>query len=98
MANPEVTDSTLDQLADMILLRELDLTDTQITDAGLEKLKSLPSLTSLRLRNTKITDAGFRASILPRDWIVEVDVRDTDVKGATMRFWKAERDGRKYLK
>ena len=98
MANAEVDDATLDHLADMISLKELDLTDTRITDAGLEKLKALPALTSLRLRNTKITDAGFRAGILPREWIMEVDVRDTEVKSATMREWKKAKEDRKYLK
>ena len=98
MANSNVTDETLKNLAGFKLLKELDLNDTQITDAGLAILKSCPSLEKLRLANTKITDDGFREHVLPRDWIMEVDVTGTDVKSNTLRLWKAERDGRKYLK
>ena len=66
MANPDVTDQSLEPLKEMKLLRELDLNGSQITDAGLEILKALPALASLRLARTKITDQGFRAALFER--------------------------------
>ena len=65
MANPDVTDDTLDYLSGMAQLRELDLNDTAVTDAGLAKLARLGTLQSLRLKDTAITDAGFRDTVLP---------------------------------
>jgi hypothetical protein len=98
MANADVTDETLKQLEGFKLLKELDLNDTQVTDAGLAILKNCPSLEKLRLSNTKITDAGFREHVLPRDWIMEIEVSNTPVESKTLRLWKAERDGRKFVK
>ena len=49
MANPDVTDQSLESLREMKALRELDLNGSQVTDAGLEILKELPALASLRL-------------------------------------------------
>jgi hypothetical protein len=97
MANPDVTDETLKKLANFKMLTELDLNDTQVDDAGLAILKNCASLKKLRLANTKITDAGFREYILPRDWIEEIDVTGTPVESKTLRLWKLERDGRKYV-
>ena len=42
MANPDVTDQSLESLKEMKLLRDLDLNGSQITDAGLEILKTFP--------------------------------------------------------
>ena len=42
MANPDVTDQTLEPLKEMKALQELDLNGTQVTDAGLVVLKDLP--------------------------------------------------------
>jgi hypothetical protein len=98
MANPDVTDKTLEKLRDFKLLRELDLNDTQITDAGLAELKNFASLEKIRLKNTKITDAGFREHLMERAWITDLDVRGTEVASKTMRRWKSEKDGRNYLK
>ena len=97
MANPEVTDETLRKLANFKMLKELDLSDTQVDDAGLEILKNCASLEKLRLANTKITDDGFRKYIMPRDWIMEIDVSGTEILGKTLRRWKAEKDKRKYV-
>ena len=44
MANPDVTDHTIEALRGMNELEELDLNGTQITDAGLNVLKDLPAL------------------------------------------------------
>jgi hypothetical protein len=98
MANPDVTDDTLQYLADMKVLAELDLNDTQITDAGLALLAQLPALEKVRLRNTKITDAGFRQHLLDKDWLYELDLTGTEVASRTVREWKSRKEGRKALK
>jgi hypothetical protein len=98
MANPDVTDETLNYLHDLKLLREIDLNDTQITDRGLAVLKELPVLKSLRLRGTKITDAGFQRDLAEKDSLMELDVRETSIASKTMRKWNNAREGRKYLK
>jgi len=98
MANPDVNDATLDFLADQSQIYELDLNDTQITDAGLAKLQSLPKLKTLRLKNTKVTDDGFKQFLAPRDELIELDVRETDIPGATLRNWKKAKAERKFLK
>src|SRR5262249_38055170 len=98
MANPDVTDETLKLLRGFAQLKELDLNDTAITDAGLEELQRCPRLETLRLKNTKITDAGFRAYLLDRDSLKEIDVRETQVKSKTLRDWKMKKEGRKFLK
>jgi hypothetical protein len=97
MANPDVTDETLKMLRAFHELKELDLNDTAITDAGLEELRHCPRLETLRLKNTKITDAGIRAHLLDRDSLMEIDVRETPVKSKTLRDWKTQKEGRKFL-
>jgi Leucine Rich repeat len=98
MANPDVTDDTLDYLDGMTKLRELDLNDTKITDAGLAKLARFPALETLRLKDTAITDAGFREHLMSLDKLRELDLRGTKVTGATVREWKAARPERRALK
>jgi hypothetical protein len=98
IANPEVTDATLEYLRGMARLRELDLNDTQITDQGLSVLKDLPALARLRLRATRITDEGFQRELAGKETLLEVDVRETPVASSTLREWKKAKDGRKYLK
>jgi hypothetical protein len=78
MANPDVTDETLQNLQGMAWLRELDLNNTQVTDEGLLILKKLPNLQTLRLSKTKITDEGFREHLAPLDSLLEVDLRGTE--------------------
>jgi hypothetical protein len=97
MANPDVTDETLEYLQGMSRLQELDLNDTQVTDAGLKRIAQLPKLQRLRLRNTPITDAGFRDSLMPLERLRNVDVTGTAVKGSTLREWKKAQTGREYL-
>jgi hypothetical protein len=94
MANPDVTDATLDYLQSMTRLRELDLNDTKITDAGLAKLADKP-LVVLRLRGTGVTDAGFREHLLNREPLNELDVRDTAVEPGTFREWRSAKPGRR---
>jgi hypothetical protein len=98
MANLDVTDETLKLLRGFTQLKELDLNDTAITDAGLAELQHCPRLETLRLKHTRITDAGFRAYLLDRDSLQEIDVRETEVKSRTLRDWKMQKDGRKFLK
>ena len=98
MANPEVTDETLKKLGNFKQLKELDLNDTAITDAGLAELRNCPRLERLRLKGTKITDAGFRAHLMDRENLMEIDVRDTAVASKTLRDWKKQKEDRKYLK
>ncbi len=97
MANPDVTDDTLQLIQGMSRLQELDLNDTQVTDAGLKILAKLPKLQRLRLRSTRITDAGFRESLMPLELLRNVDVTGTAVKGSTLREWKRASTGREYL-
>lgn len=99
MANEDVTDQTLEHLRGLGKLRELDLNFTQVSDPGLRILKELPSLQIVRLRKTPITDQGFVDHLADKESLLEVDVRETDVKTKTMRDWKARRkDERKYLR
>jgi hypothetical protein len=98
MANPDVTDETLKSLRGFTRLKELDLNDTAVTDAGLAELQNCPRLETLRLKNTRITDAGFRAHLLDRDGLREIDVRETQVKSRTLRDWKMQKEGRRFLK
>ena len=93
-----VTDETLKSLRGFTQLKELDLNDTAITDAGLAELQHCPRLETLRLKNTRITDAGFRAHLLDRDSLKEIDVRETQVKSGTLREWKKQKEDRKFLK
>jgi hypothetical protein len=98
MANPDVTDATLDYLTDMPQLRELDLNDTKITDAGLAKLAKIGTLTTLRLKNTAATEDGFREHLMPLPGLRELDLRGTKVASATVREWRAAQPERKALR
>jgi len=98
MANADVNDDTLQYLANMNALVELDINDTQITDAGLVTLAKLPALSKLRLRGTKITDAGFREHLLNKEPLIELDLTGTAVASKTVREWKGGKEGRKALK
>lgn len=99
MANPDVTDETLEHLAGLSRLKELDLNDTKITDAGLETLAKFPALQILRLRGTAVTEEGFLKSLRDKASLLELDARDTQIASKTLRAWKAEKkDFRKFLK
>ena len=97
MANPDVTDRSLDELKGMKVLHDLDLTGTQVTDAGLEILKDLPALAALRLARTKITDAGFRSALLGKDSLMQLDLRGTQVSDETVRAWRDAKPGRRVM-
>lgn len=95
MGNPDVTDTTLDLLADMSQLRELDLNDTSVTDEGIAKLTKLPALRTLRLRATRISDAGFREHLATIPSLRQIDLRETTVSEEAVDDWKSAEDGRR---
>jgi hypothetical protein len=97
MANPTVTDETLNYLRGMDQLRELDLNDTQVTDKGLIVVAGLPRLEELRLARTKISDEGFRKHLRAKDSLLKLDLTGTKVKGKSKREWKKAKAGRDYL-
>ena len=97
MANPDVTDHSLEPLREMKALRELDLNGTQVTDAGLEILKELPALRSLRLARTKITDKGFRTALFDKESLMQLDLRGTGVSRETIQAWRDAKPGRRVL-
>jgi hypothetical protein len=96
MANPDVTDATLDLLKNMKQLRELDISNSAVTDAGLAALVDLP-LKQLRLARTKVTDEGFKDHLATMDSLMMLDLSGTDVTGETIDAWKKTRAGRKAL-
>lgn len=97
MANPDVTDATLQYLRGMAALRSLDLNDTGISDDGLAVLAELPALEELRLARTKITDEGFRQHLAAKESLRKLDLTGTAVKGKTKRQWRSARAGRLLL-
>jgi hypothetical protein len=96
MANPDVTDETLDFLKGMTKLRELDLSNSAVTDAGMAALADLP-LERLRLARTKVTDAGFSDHLATIDTLTMLDLSGTAVKPETIDAWKKAKPGRKAL-
>ncbi len=98
MANPDVTDSTLERLRGMDQLEELDLNNTQTTDAGLRVLKGLPALARLRLKNTKITDLGFQESLADKGTLMQLDLTGTPVSSETVEAWRKAKPGRRALR
>ena len=97
MANPDVTDQTLEPLKGMSALKELDLNNTQVTDAGLKILKDLPALSVLRLKNTKITDLGFQDTLAGKDSLMQLDLRGTQVGRETVQTWRKAKEGRRVM-
>ena len=98
MANPDVTDQTLDHLKGMNRLKELDLSDSQVTDAGLRLLKNLPALTTVRLKNTRITDQGFKEALAEKESLIQLDLTGTQVNRETVKAWRSARPGRRALR
>ncbi len=97
MANPDVTDSSLEPLQEMKALEELDLSGTQVTDTGLKILKDLPVLSTLRLARTKITDQGFHSTLFAKDSLMRLDLSGTQVGRETVQAWKNAKSGRKAM-
>ena len=97
MANPDVTDKSLESLQEMKALQELDLSGTQVTDAGLKILKDLPALSKLRLARTKITDQGFHSTLFAKDSLMQLDLSGTQVGRETVQAWRNAKPGRKAM-
>ena len=97
MANPDVTDQTLELLKEMKSLQELDLNGTQVTDVGLVVLKDLPALARLRLARTKITDQGFHKTLSAKDSLMMLDLSGTAVSRETGKSWRNARPGRRVM-
>ena len=98
MANPEVTDQTLEHLKGMNRLEELDLDNTQVTDSGLKILRDLPALASLRLQNTKVTDQGFQESLAGKATLMQLDLRGTQVSREAVQAWRKAKEGRRAMR
>ena len=97
MANPDVTDESLESLQEMKGLQELDLNGTQVTDAGLKILKDLPALSTLRLARTKITDQGFHNTLFAKDSLMQLDLSGTKVGRETVQAWRNAKSGRRAM-
>jgi hypothetical protein len=98
MANPDVTDRTLELLKGMNALKDLDLNNTQVTDAGLKILKDLPALNTLRLKNTRITDQGFQEALATKESLLQLDLTGTQVSRETAQAWRQAKDGRRVMR
>lgn len=95
MANPDVTDATLQHVRSLTKLRRLDVGNSQITDAGLATIAALPALEELNLGHTKITDAGFQQHLVPQASLRKLDLTATEVKGKSKRDWKNKQPDRR---
>ena len=98
MANPDVTDQTLEHLKGMNRLEELDLNNTQVTDSGLKILRDLPALATLRLKNTKVTDQGFQESLAGKATLMQLDLRGTQVSRDAVQAWRKAKEGRRAMR
>jgi len=98
MANPDVDDRTLENLAGMTLLRELDLNGTLVGDAGLRNLRPLQKLETLRLRDTRVTDAGLRESLFAIGSLKRLDLRGTSVGPEAVKEWTDGKAGRRVMR
>jgi len=97
MANPEVTDATLEHLRGMKQLKNLDISNSKITDDGLKIIGELPALEELRLTRTAITDQGFRDHLLGKETLMKLDLAGTKVSRATVEEWRKAKPGRRAL-
>ena len=93
MANPDVTDQTLELIKGMKDLKDLDLNNTQVTDAGLKILKELPALNTLRLKNTQVTDKGFQEALAGKESLLRLELTGTQVSPETAQAWKKGQAG-----
>jgi hypothetical protein len=98
MANPDVTDRTLELLKGMNTLKDLDLNNTQVTDAGLKILKDLPALSALRLQNIRITDHGFQEELARKESLQLLDLTGTQVSRETAQAWRQAKNGRRVMR
>lgn len=95
IANGDVTDATLDLIADYGKLRELDVSNSQVGDAGLEKIARRKTLDTLYLNNTKVTAAGVEKYLTEHPTLRIIWLRDTDITKETAEKVKAGKQGRR---
>lgn len=95
MANPDVDDATLEIVARLTNLRELDLTNTKVGDAGLAKLASLVRLKTLRIRGTSVGDGALEGVLTTLPELMMLDARQTKVTAEGAGRWKQSKPGRK---
>jgi len=89
MGNPDVTDQTLELLADHAALRELTLNDSDVSDVGLATLARLPALETLRIARTRVTPEGLRRFLdAPPPNLRQIDVSGNSIPTAILRQWK----------
>ncbi len=89
MANPDVTDATLEPLEAMPGLIELTLNDSGLTDAGLVRLARLEALEVLRIARTQITAQGLIAFLeSPPPRLRSLDVSGNAIPTSILRRWK----------
>ncbi len=98
MANPDVTDQTLENLKGMNQLEDLDLSNSHVSDAGLQVLKDLPVLRVLRLKNTEVTDQGFRDALAAKESLLRLDLTGTKVSAESADKWRQGKEGRRVLR
>lgn len=99
LANPNVSDATLELLLPLTRLRELTLNDSAVSDQGLATLKKLPALESLRLARTKITAEGMAEFLAtPPAKLKELDVSGNEIPASALRKWKnQDAENRRYV-
>jgi hypothetical protein len=98
MANPDVTDATLNFIKPMKKLRDLDLSGTAVTDQGLTVLAELPALEGLKLRNTKVTDQSLTGPIAAHKILKNLDLRGTKVNREAVTLWRDALPDRKAMR
>lgn len=89
LANPDVTDATIEILRDLPRLRELTVNDSQLTDAGLETIRTFPALVTLRAARTKVTTDGVQSFLAePPPQLEQIDVSGNGIAAAPLRAWR----------
>lgn len=97
MANPDVTDQTLQLLKGFDRLKVLDLNDTKVTDQGLKVIGSLPTLETIFLERTGVTDAGAKECLLNHPTLRVYWLRSTKVTPEMADEIKAAKPGRRVM-
>jgi hypothetical protein len=97
MANPNVTDDTIEQLKDFQRLKTLDLNDTKVTDRALEKIAKLSNLTELHLERTFVTDSGVKDHLINHPKLMVLWLRSTKVTKEAADAFKSAKEGRRVI-
>jgi hypothetical protein len=95
MANADVTDATIELLADFKKLQYLDVADSKVTDRGLEQIAKLPALETLYLTNTKVTAGGVEKYLTKHPTLKVIWLRGTGVTKEAAEIVKAGKQGRR---